>query len=106
MSAQKWGKFGEDFDPSTVALGKNFWFLEEYSPLYSAYYCSRDIYLEWILSFKMKFIWSKSTTHFEERYDYLVTLKFSLVWSYVFYYRENQSKIIDMYISMEKSDQA
>ena len=35
-----------------------------------------------------------------------LTLEIGLVQSYVFYYRENQTKIIDVYISMEKSDQA
>ena len=35
-----------------------------------------------------------------------VTLKFCLVRSYVFYYKENISEIIDVYILMEKSEQA
>ncbi len=33
-------------------------------------------------------------------------MEICLVWSYVFYLIENQSKIIVVYISVEKSDQA
>ena len=35
-----------------------------------------------------------------------LTMEICLVQSYVFYPVENQSKIIDVYISMEHSDQA
>ncbi len=64
------------------------------------------MYLEEILSFKMKFIWSKSATPIKS-YDYQnINHGIWLVRSCVFYPIENQSKIIVVYISMEKSDQA
>ncbi len=56
---------------------------------------------EEILSFNMKFIWSKSTTPIKI-YDYQkINQGIWLVRSCVFY-----PKITVMYISMEKSDQA
>ncbi len=70
--------------------------------------CNLSTYLEWILSFKMKFIYkSKSATPIQS-YDYQNSdLQTSiLVRLYVFNHKENQSQITDVFISMEKSDQA
>ncbi len=73
------------------------------STIFTHYYFNKC--LKTILSFKMKFIWSKSTTPMKS-YDYQkINHGICLVRSCVFYPIENQSKIIVVYISMEKSDQ-
>ena len=68
------------------------------------------MWLEEILSFRMKFIWSKSTTPSRSKVLIIskLTMEICLVRSCVFYHIENQSKIImiSVYISLEKSDQA